>query len=782
MRRLASRVVSSLLIAVVAVGCSDSPTSLRHTPLHLALVPRFSPQAEAIYKSLSAFAVTLNNVHVVVRTETTGDAIGSLLKDTTVAFPATADQITIDIELEIQGPQQDVAATVELRVDSTAYFSGTQDFLAKQGGTATAPQAVSMSYVGPGSTTTFISIAPQPATLAPSASAQFTAQLFDAQEQPVTGLPLTWSINDTSIATVSQTGVVTSSARLGLAARLTVTGLNGVVAQAAISVQQVAGIAVTAGDSLTGIVNAALPTKLQVRALDANGNPVIGATINFSAPGGGSVSPASATTDLSGIASTTMTLGPTVGTYAFTATVAGSPNVTTRVAASATPGPASAILALTPTDTVVNPGQVLDLMSTKITDGVNGVDGVKVNFTVIVGTCTFTGGATQASVTTADGGFAAVQPVLSPNATALSSCAVSALAVNGQGAPVAAPVWFKRYIVDPASTIRIFTGANSTAWTDTKNWWKGVVPAPTDVAWIPSASSVSHTALLNAATSIQSLITESSGRLDLNQNTLTINQNLDAGGLVQNGTLQLNGKGAVATGTVQATVVQGTSGCVLGSSLSVGAAGFIVNGAFTANCTVDATAGALTINGAATFTGPGAALFTGPNSIVSFLGDVAFGGGANSISGGTIQITGNFSQTAGTFVPDTSTRLIFSGTAAQAITLANTQSSLPKVAIQNSVGVTLNPLTAGGLLAISGTVILLNNGKLTVAPGASATINVLAGLPGIYALELYPGSVLTVSVGSALRFGAGCAMHSGSPVPIIAASGTISTTICASVP
>src|SRR4029077_907701 len=125
---------------------------------------------------------------------------------------------------------------------------------------------------------------------------------------------------------------------------------------------------------------------------------------------------------------------------------------------------------------------------------------------------------------------------------------------------------------------------------------------------------------------------------------------------------------------------QGTPGCGLGSSLSLGAAGFVVSGTFTANCTVDATAGGLTVNGSSTFTGQGAALFMGTSSIVNLLGDVTFAGGANSIAGGTIQVTGNFTQSAGTFVPTPTTQIVFAGqSAAQTITFANSQSSLPNL-------------------------------------------------------------------------------------------------------
>ena len=392
MSRLASRVVSTLLLAVVGLSCSESPTSLRRAPLRIALAPQFSAKALAIYQNLNAFAVTLDNVHVVVRGESGGDQLGPVLKDTTVAFPATASEITIAIDLAIDADQQQVAATVDLNEQGTTYFSGTQEFLAKEGETTTSPEPIVMQYVGPGAAAVFIGISPQPATLAPTTSLQFSAHVFDATEHTVTGLPITWSTNDATIATVSQSGLVTTTGKLGLTT-LTVTGLNGVSSQASVNVQSVAKLVIASGDNQIGVAGAALPTNWQVQALDANGNPVIGATINFAGGSGATVSPASATTDISGIARTTLTLGQTVGTYTFTASLAGTPSVVTRVAATATnaaPAALGIIGGNNQADTVL--ATLSQALSVKVTDAFgNPVPQQAVEFVVQTGQASLLG-------------------------------------------------------------------------------------------------------------------------------------------------------------------------------------------------------------------------------------------------------------------------------------------------------------------------------------------------------------------------------------------------------
>lgn len=345
--RLASRVVSTLLVAVGVATCSESPTNVRPGAVSLALVPRFSPAAQAIYRSLAAFAVTLDNVHIVVRGAPVGDELGAVLKDTLVAFPATADEIAIELELQITGSEQRVVATVDLQSGSTVYFEGTQELVARVGDTITSAEPVAMSYVGPGATATSMTIFPilssQPVTLAPLSSAAFTIQAQDQLEHVVTGLPVTWRTIDPTIATVSSEGVVTATSKSG-STTLIATGLNGVTAQTTIDVEAVAQLVLLQGDKQSGTVGSQLPVSMTVQAFAANGHFVSGATVNFAAVNGlGAVSQSSAATDLGGLATTTLTLGQTIGTYTFTATVAGVPSATTRVSASATSAAATAL-------------------------------------------------------------------------------------------------------------------------------------------------------------------------------------------------------------------------------------------------------------------------------------------------------------------------------------------------------------------------------------------------------------------------------------------------------
>ena len=68
------------------------------------------------------------------------------------------------------------------------------------------------------------------------------------------------------------------------------------------------------GNNQTGAAGAALPTPIGVTVLDQNGDALSGVSVTFSvAAGGGSLGTPNATTNASGVASTTWTLGTAAG-------------------------------------------------------------------------------------------------------------------------------------------------------------------------------------------------------------------------------------------------------------------------------------------------------------------------------------------------------------------------------------------------------------------------------------------------------------------------------------
>jgi hypothetical protein len=96
-----------------------------------------------------------------------------------------------------------------------------------------------------------------------------------------------------------------------------------------------ANITQSGGDNQAGHVGVTLPQPLVAWVSDAFGNPVPGVNVTWSASsGGGSVSPSVSPTDSDGHASTTWTLGATVGPQTVTAALPGDTNVTFTAGAS----------------------------------------------------------------------------------------------------------------------------------------------------------------------------------------------------------------------------------------------------------------------------------------------------------------------------------------------------------------------------------------------------------------------------------------------------------------
>ena len=119
-------------------------------------------------------------------------------------------------------------------------------------------------------------------------------------------------------------------------------------------------ILATSGDSQAGVVGAELSRPLVATVTDRYGNPVSGVTATWSAVGGGSVTPTTTVTDLTGQVSARRTLGPSVGERQTVVTapgLKGSPVVFVQIAF---PGAVGTKLALStqPSTSVVS-GQLL---------------------------------------------------------------------------------------------------------------------------------------------------------------------------------------------------------------------------------------------------------------------------------------------------------------------------------------------------------------------------------------------------------------------------------------
>ena len=148
-------------------------------------------------------------------------------------------------------------------------------------------------------------------------------------------------------------------------------------------------VSVLSGSDQPGVVGQQLASPIVVKVSDQNGNPMGAVTVSFTVTqGGGSVSPASGSTDESGQVSANWTLGTTAGeSQQVRATVPGVSGLTAVFSATATPGEPFVISMVSGDDQFAFTGTILETpIAVRVRDQyANNVTGQVVAFTVPTG-------------------------------------------------------------------------------------------------------------------------------------------------------------------------------------------------------------------------------------------------------------------------------------------------------------------------------------------------------------------------------------------------------------
>lgn len=212
----------------------------------------------------------------------------------------------------------------------------------------------------------------------------------------------------------------------------TATGVAGAAAE----------IALESGDAQTDSVSATLATPYAVLVTDANGNPVSGVTVTWAVTGGGGSIGNLSNSDASGIAVSTHTFGPTVGTQTVTATAAGLTGSPVTFTSTAVAGAATSMTLSAGDGQTAEVGTALATApSVLVTDQFgNAITGASVTFTVtggagsVVGSPATTDGSGIAAVTSWSLGSAAGANTLQATLGALTPVDFSATGVAGAAA------------------------------------------------------------------------------------------------------------------------------------------------------------------------------------------------------------------------------------------------------------------------------------------------------------------------------------------------------------
>jgi hypothetical protein len=345
--RLPLRIASTLLIAVGVATCSDTPpVAVKHSSLgpngaaagRVAFQPVFSAAALQIAQGLSDFGIKYDRVRVVLVRP-----VADTAKDTTIAFTPGGPDITLNLTVDVRSPDEAFDVGIDYLSDPGIVFHGHGRVHSHaQDQPAPPDEQISIDYVGPGANVTRIAISPRTIIVPPDMAVGFVVAAFDANNSPVSTVPLRWTTSDPSLATITSTGSMHALGRRGnvVITAVTPTGVTDRVN--AVVVPTPTSIALIDGGGQRGSVGTPLaaPAVVQVNAADGLGVP--GVSVVFSAPVGGHVSVATVETDADGRASSALTLGTVAGQQLFGAGVG---DLSTRIPETANPG-APALIAV----------------------------------------------------------------------------------------------------------------------------------------------------------------------------------------------------------------------------------------------------------------------------------------------------------------------------------------------------------------------------------------------------------------------------------------------------
>jgi hypothetical protein len=297
-----------------SAACADlGPDSSSYAAV--AIAPTFSRDAVALYRAANLADVPIDNARL--RLTRIG---GGVARDVTIPIAPAQDSLVIDMNVAITGPSELLTALLELRHGTQVIFSGVGVVLAVAGGSPSVP-VIPMVYVGPVDavvsklvlvTTGLTGIVGQ------LLGQPLTVQTLTADDAPVAGVPIAWSVlgggavlgNSTSVTDAS--GFASTPVTLGtLAGTQTIqaaaNGVTPISATLAALAGPAAGLEILQQPASLALLGVALATQPIVRLVDQFGNasatpnvPVIASLVGSGITLGGS---SSALTNASGVAS-----------------------------------------------------------------------------------------------------------------------------------------------------------------------------------------------------------------------------------------------------------------------------------------------------------------------------------------------------------------------------------------------------------------------------------------------------------------------------------------------
>ena len=317
-------------IALAVVGCFRDSTSPRFLhPAAFSIAPSFSTRAAKV--------VEFDHVRVVLRRSS-----GAVALDTTVEFPDTSDQISLNLSVPLSGASGSETFALSLAMTEgadTVFRGGPMPVTVSLGVTA-ASALVPLRYTGVGANAASVAITVKDTCLFFADSVMLTAIAKDSAGRPIPGTPIEWETLDSARVRLpsAAAGKVLALSQRGVA-RVIAETPTGLADTSRVTVQPApAALSVVSGGNQWAAVGSALAQPVVLRAKAADSLGVRGVAVSLTVAGGGSVLKATDTTNASGDVSVPWTLGTVLGPQSITARVASAPGIAATVTATGVAG------------------------------------------------------------------------------------------------------------------------------------------------------------------------------------------------------------------------------------------------------------------------------------------------------------------------------------------------------------------------------------------------------------------------------------------------------------
>ena len=330
MKFLGRRWFRALLLAVGAAGltqCVDGTTGPRSDSSTFGLTPVWGDRATHALGVLDEGGFPLDRVRIILI-----KPVNDTVKDTTVTMHRGDPQLDLPLTVRVV-PGVTLQAILQFKSGETILYEGSA-IVETVALTRLNPPPVTlpMNYVGPGNTATHVVVTPASGKFSTAANVVFTGTAFDAANAALPGTPLEWAVNDATMGAFTSGGVFAPSGKSGpvTVTATTPTGISGSATVTLVAPSVATTLTMISGDGQTAFVQQALAQPLVVKVVDQFGDPMSGVTVAWTRlTGTGTLGAATSTTNASGLASVTYTLGTTAGDETIRAAVTGiTPTIT----------------------------------------------------------------------------------------------------------------------------------------------------------------------------------------------------------------------------------------------------------------------------------------------------------------------------------------------------------------------------------------------------------------------------------------------------------------------